>query len=1081
MLRLDEYAPVLEAHAVRIDNVINLTDADLARLGIASADRKRLLGAIAALRQSRVGALGSAPDHLASTGAIAAGAERRQVSVLFCDIVGSTEIAHRLDPEELAFVMKRYHKAASDTIRQLGGCVAQLLGDGVMAYFGWPTVHEDDAERAVAAGLELADSLPRLLAPDGAPLAVRLGIATGLVVIGGDVNLGEGLAMGTTPNIAARLQTEAEPNTLVIAPLTARLAGRSFRYRSLGMRSMRGLPTPLEVFQVTGRRPTLDRFEALRPSFSAPLIGRTGELEALLALWQEATEGASQVMLLSGEAGIGKSRLVQAMRERIGPGGTVLRYQCSPLHQHTMLFPVIQQLVRSIGIASQQSTMDKLVKLQEWAPPSADDATDFLSLLCHLLEIKSPDHFLPDMSPEQIRKRTVELLSRRFMELTKAGPVLAIIEDVQWIDATSEELLLGILDNMARAPVAVLATSRDAFSPSWHFRDCTTEHQLRNLTDGSSRQLVDSIAAGRLSAKVCADIVARAEGIPLHLEELTLALLEAGRSGEIGGVPTGLQALLAARLDRMGDAKPLLQLGAVFGRQFALIDLQTVAARSGIEISAMVEKAVRSGLLHEATVGDDRVLIFKHSLLQDAAYASLLNSEKRRLHGAVLEHLERSDRSAVAGAAIVMATHAERAEVWDKAAKYLVEALAQAVQNRAYAEALALYDRTMRALQQLPTETSDLFAVQAHLLAVNPLIWISDFDRSLKAVQKAETMALGLEDMRQRAIAEVHFASVLWLTGKYEAGLQSAETALRLADGLGDHELRLAGRFIHANLVHAKGRLSEASYLYTQLIDSLPDQLDMRRFGWTGIPKVLVRAFQTWSLVNLGEFEKAEQTMSHAIEQVRMIRDAYSAAYAYMAQGVYQSAMSKPEGAIVSLEKACYLLQKAGVTLPISAAFLSTAYVQGGRASDALALLLALERDGIIGSGTPNIWTPYHYNALAQAHIATGASAPALEAIRRAEKIAEETQALAVLADSLRIRAGIEAHDSAATVDCVCALYQRAIDIGRPCGLRPLIAQSLAGIARVREGAGDMVAAADYNNRAQHIFDELQQLSDGGH
>ena len=249
-----------------------------------------------------------------------------------------------------------------------------------------------------------------------------MGIATGLVVVGGEAKLGDGLAMGTTPNVAARLQAEAEPNTLVIAPLTARLAGRSFRYRSLGMRSMRGLPAPLEVFQVTGRRSTLNRFKALRASSSAPLIGRTGELEALLALWQQATEGAGQVMLLSGEAGIGKSRLVQAMRERIGPDATVLRYQCSPLHQHTMLFPVIQQLMRSIGIAGQQSTTDKLAKVQEWLPPATGDAAEFLPLLCHLLEIKSPDHPLPDVSPEQIRERTVALLSRRFMELTKDWP-----------------------------------------------------------------------------------------------------------------------------------------------------------------------------------------------------------------------------------------------------------------------------------------------------------------------------------------------------------------------------------------------------------------------------------------------------------------------------------------------------------------------------------------------------------------------------------------------------------------------------------------------------------------------------------
>jgi class 3 adenylate cyclase/tetratricopeptide (TPR) repeat protein len=1073
-LRLDQYASVLAAHAIGIDDVIDLTDADLISWGIASADRKRLVEAITALRQSRVGACTNEPDHQAAAGVMERGAERRQISVLFCDIVGSTEIAHRLDPEELAFVMERYHKAASDTIRHLGGYVAQLLGDGVVAYFGWPKVHEDDAERAVAAGLELTASLPRLSTPDSPSLAVRIGIATGLVVVGGETKLGDGLAMGTTPALAARLQAEAEPNSLVIAPLTARLAGRSFFYRSLGTRSMRGLPAPLEVFQVIGRRSTLNRFKASRTLPSTPLIGRTGELEALLALWRQATEGAGQVVLLSGEAGIGKSRLVQAMRERIGRDATVLRYQCSPLHQHTMLFPVIQQLMRSIGISGQQSTMDKLVKVQEWSPPATSDAAEFLPLLCHLLEIKSPDYPLPDVSPEQMRRRTVELLSRRFMELTKDGPVLAIIEDLQWIDPTSEELLVGILDNIERAPVVVVATSRNTFSQGWHVGGYTTERHLEHLSGVDSRRLVDAIAAERLSAEVCGDIVARAGGIPLYLEELTLALLEAGRSGGIGEVPTSLQALLAARLDRMGDARPLLQLGAVFGRQFALADLQTVAARSEMEVSAMVEKAVVSGLLHETTAGDDSVLIFKHALVQDAAYASLLNIEKRRLHSAVLDHLERSDRSALAGAAIVLASHAERGEVWDKAAHYLVEALAQAVQSRAYPEALALYDRALRALKQLPTETSNPFAVRAHLLAFNPLFWMADLDRSLEVVQKAETLSLALADMRQRAVAEGYHASVLWLTGRYETGLQSVETALQLADRLNDGDLRLAARFTHANLVHAQGRLAEASNLYSQLIEDLPDKLDMRRFGWTGTPTVLVRSFLTWSLISLGQFEKAQETMSRAIEQVSFVRDGYSAGFAYLAQGGYQLATFNPKAAIESLERACYLLKKVGTALPISTAFLGAAYVKGGRAGDALALLVAAEKDGAFGSGDIRIWAPYYYIALAQAHNAAGASGLALEAIRRAEEIAEETQALAVRADSLRVRADIAGQDPSATVDHVCAFYQRAIDIGRTCGMRPLIAQCLAGMARSHAGGGDLVVAADYDNRARLIFNKLK-------
>src|SRR5262249_25272625 len=273
-----------------------------------------------------------------------------------------------LDPEELALVMDDYHKIASEKIHQKGGYVAQLQGDGVMAYFGWPTVHEDDASRAVAAGLELVEALPQLSTPGGLPIAVRVGVATGLVVIGGESAADGSMAIGETPNTAARLQAEAEPNTVVVSPLTARLAGRSFHYKSLGKRAMRGVPEPLEVLQVSGPRLSLNRFKALRARSAAPLVGRSGEFELLLSRWQRAAEGEGQIVLLSGDAGIGKSRLVQATREQVGPDVSVVRYQCSSLHRNTTLFPIIQQLMLSIGIVSQQSTADKLAKVQEWLP-----------------------------------------------------------------------------------------------------------------------------------------------------------------------------------------------------------------------------------------------------------------------------------------------------------------------------------------------------------------------------------------------------------------------------------------------------------------------------------------------------------------------------------------------------------------------------------------------------------------------------------------------------------------------------------------------------------------------------------------
>jgi len=350
-LGLGQYAPLFAANAVDFDIVGELTDADLISLGVAPlGHRKRLLKAIAEVQRSHIDNYMVGLDHLPSP-RHPAKAERRQVTVLFCDLVGSTELATRLDPEELAPIIDRYHATCGETVRQMGGHVARLLGDGVMAYFGWPTVREDDAERAVAVGLELIETVTRLPAVKGERLAVRVGVATGLVAIGYGPEAGDGGIAGDTPNIAARLQAEAGANRLVVAPLTARLAGRSFRYRSLGERSLRGIAAPLEIFEVSGTRSSLNRFKALRARSTAPLVGRSEEVELLLSRWRRSTASEGQVVLLSGDAGIGKSRLLQATRERVGTATTVLSYQCSPLHQDVALFPVVYQMSRAIGLA----------------------------------------------------------------------------------------------------------------------------------------------------------------------------------------------------------------------------------------------------------------------------------------------------------------------------------------------------------------------------------------------------------------------------------------------------------------------------------------------------------------------------------------------------------------------------------------------------------------------------------------------------------------------------------------------------------------------------------------------------------
>ncbi|WP_421996295.1 adenylate/guanylate cyclase domain-containing protein [Reyranella sp.] len=1072
-LGLGQYAATFAANAIDLDIVGDLTDADLVTLGVtALGHRKRLLNAVAARQQPRIDNFIVGLESLQSSLRGRHQAERRQVTVLFCDLVGSTELASRLDPEELAPIIDRYHATAGETVRQMGGHVARLLGDGVMALFGWPTVREDDAERAVAVGLELIEQVSRLPTQEGETLAVRVGVATGLVAIGYGVEGGDGGISGDTPNIAARLQGEAAPNGMVVSPLTARLAGRSFRYRSLGERQLRGIGAPIEIFEVSGARSSLNRFKALRARSTAPLVGRSEEVELLLSRWRRANASEGQVVLLSGDAGIGKSRLLQTMRERIG-NATVLSYQCSPLHQDMALFPVVHEMSRAVALDGKQTPEQKVARVVAWLHASGLEPGDDLPLLCHLLNIDSPAHRLSGVAPRQIRERMVAMLSRQFFSLARTGPVLAIVEDVQWIDPTMEDLLIDIQRSVGQSRAMLFATSRDPFSSRWHVAGHTIDLRLDRLSGADSRRLIHAIAGDRLSDAVQAGIATRAEGVPLYLEELTLTLIESGQSPELREVPTSLHALLAARLDKLAEAKPLLQVGSVFGRQFAVADLQAVSGCDDAELRAMIDRSVGAGLLQEAERGNDKILAFKHALVQDAAYGGLLNSEKRRLHGTVLAHFEKHKDWLSAGAGLaVLASHAERGEVWDKAARYLIASLDQAIRSSANHEAVALYDRTLKALEQLPPSASAAPAVDARLHVFSPLLALGQIERLVEVMHQATALAHELGDKRRMAATTSQLASALWLAGKHATGLRSAEEAVRLANELDDFVLRLSARFNQANLLHATGEIGDAARLYGEIIDSLPGELQLKRFGWPGIPSVLSRGLLTWSLVTLGDFERARRTKDEAMALVDRVREPYSMVYAYMGQGLYFAAVGKAAEAIESFEAAHRITQQADIVLPISTAWLGAAYVQGGRATDALALLLDAERKSAYRSG--GLYNSiHHYSALAQAHLAVGDLAAAYTAISRAEEIAEETGEMAHLASALCIRGAIEAADPATLPQAAAACYRRAIEIARPRGLRPLIATALVGLARSSARAGDDATAATHEAEASRLNDEL--------
>lgn len=1001
-------------------------------------------------------------------------AERRQVCVLFCDLVGSTSLSERLDPEEFGTVIAQYQQAAKEVVSDCGGHIAKLLGDGVMAYFGWPTAHEDDAERALRAGLRLVDAIAKVPSSDGERLLARVGVATGLVVIGGShADSGDGGIAGLTPNIAYRLQSEADTNMLVTTPLTARLAGKAFHYRSLGKRNIKGITEPLEILQVLGSGVGYSRFEARRGRSDTPLTGRDEEIDLLRSRWRLASGSEGQVVLLSGDAGIGKSRLVHAAAQRIKPAGLVLRFQCSPLHQDIALFPVIQHVQATAGIETGDSVPEKVAKLEAILRQTGVDTVEQLPFQCHLLQINSKLHRLPELTPRQIRERLVSALWAQVRGLARHGPILLIFEDVHWIDPTTEDLLLRVLGELGHLPMMVIATRRDTFPPRWQVHGYTTTLSLNRLSAADSRQLIHAVASDGLPQNVQARIALRAEGVPLYLEELTLSFLEAGQVDSphaYEDVPATLLALLSTRLDQIGEAKRLVQVGAVLGRQFTPAEVQAVSGCTEAELEAMLDQSLASGLLHQHGAGDDAPLVFKHALVHDAAYTSLLNSEKKRLHRLALEYFE--TQPAVASGSAALAVHAERGEVWDKAARYLITACTSSIQGSANHEAIALFDRALHALEHLPAEAAAPLAIDARLHAFNALLALGEVDRLDQVLREAEALARGLGDRRRLAAATSQLANALWLRGDHQAGLQMVEQAERLANELDDLVLRLYSRFTRANLFHATGRIRQAADIYATIVDALPGELEFKRFGFPGLPSVLARAFGAWSLVLLGDFAHARQSIERIHKVASQVRHPYSVLYAHLASGVYHATLGESDAAIAALEAACAVNNQVGMVHPIAIGWLGSAYAQAGRARDALPLLLEAERDGTYRSGGKYNWA-YHYMALAQTHLGLDDLAAARDAIGRGQDICETTRELAHLAWTLKLRGDIEIADPSASAASAGDAYRRAMALAEQCELRPLRAHCLAGLARVHEKAGEVDAAAVHRAAAGALFDTL--------
>jgi class 3 adenylate cyclase/tetratricopeptide (TPR) repeat protein len=997
-LGMSEYAERFAENKIDVSVLRHLTDQDLKEIGVPLGHRRKMLAAIGepggatpASTEPVAGAQPKAQDT----------AERRQVTVMFSDLVGSTALSARMDPEDLREVISAYQKCVAETVQRFDGFVAKYMGDGVLVYFGYPQAHEDDAAQAVRAGLELIAGVTALKSP--VPMQTRVGIATGLAVVGDVIGSGEAqerAIVGETPNLAARLQGIAEPNTVVIAENTRRLIGNLFELEDLGAKDLKGIAGPVRAWAALRASSAEGHFEALHTTDLTALVGREEELELLLRRWSKAKTGEGQVVLLSGEGGIGKSRLTAALLEHLASEPhTRLRYFCSPQHTDSALHPIIGQMERAAGLGyddKPQARLDKLDAVLAKTSTSLEDA----ALFAEMLSLPNDGRFPAlALTPVQRRQRTLEALTSQVAGLASQQPLLMIFEDAHWTDPTSLEAFGRTVDRIKTLPVLLIVTFRPEFNPPWVGQSDVTSVTLNRLGEREAAAIIARLVGNKeLPADVMAEIVERTDGIPLFVEEMTKAVLEAEGEGEARrtvaavpspalAVPASLHASLMARLDRLGPAKEVAQIGAAIGRAFSHALLAAVVGKPEAELSAALDRLIAAGLLFRQGVPPHATYLFKHALVQDAAYGTLLRDPRRALHARIVEAIESQFDEIAENQPELLAHHFEEAGLAGPACDYRMRAGDRAVSRSAYKEAIAHFSAGLKAAEVLPEPQERMRRQLVFLLKLGPALGVvrgtgsvGTEDAYRRAAEIGETLGDGT------AVYKAKWG--LWLNANFRRktalARDRASELVTLAQRSGDTDLLLEAYHCRWSTAFFRGDVVatlEDSRIGVETYDMARHRHLGHAFGGHD-PGVCAYAVRANALQLAGDRERAQDSLMQGLALAESLDHSNTLAHGLHYLGISLQLVGDRDGAFRLADRAAALAEKFGLLQWRAGSLLIAAWATavGSGVADAARLF-----DAEIGDATTRRpLPPYFLGLAAEVLLAAGRPADGLTHLDRA-------------------------------------------------------------------------------------------------